>query len=470
MSHRLPHSACACQDFNRAELMRRAVAQAGKGLPAIEPGMPTPAGTGLSRRAFLLSSAGLMLSVYGAGRLLDPSRFEEGIALAAEATQQPVLVSVYLQGGIDSMSVLYPVGDPLYTQYRPVLGLSAEAGPVFDEDPRLHWHPLATPLAQLHSEGKVSVLPAVGYTDPNQSHFTSRHFWEVGATQAELVTGWLGRYLDLVGTANNPLQGLCLDESLQPSLATARMPVATIDTPASYTFYAQGVWGPPQEVMYDYFDAIGQVGARSGDPGMVQSGQAALMSSTLRKQLLPFQPKDGEGEPALPSGYPSAGDEFPRRMAGIAQLLAAGLPLHCVSLSTESVFDTHDDQVTQLSAGLGEAAQTLYAFQRDLEARGLADRVLTLVWSEFGRRPQENASGGTDHGAAGCAFVMGTRAAGKMIGEWPGLATGLDELGNLKATADFRGLYSSLLEQWLGHEAAPIIPGAAGFERPQVVK
>jgi uncharacterized protein (DUF1501 family) len=96
--------------------------------------------------------------------------------------------------------------------------------------------------------------------------------------------------------------------------------------------------------------------------------------------------------------------------------------------------------------------------------------VLTLVWSEFGRRPQENASGGTDHGAAGCAFVMGTRAAGTMIGEWPGLAGGLDALGNVRATADFRGLYCSLLEQWLGHEAAPVIPGAAGLARPQVVR
>ena len=224
-----------------------AAAQAGHGLPSIEPGMPTPAGTGLSRRGFLLASAGLALSVYGAGRLLDPSTFEEGIARAAAAPQQPVLVSVYLQGGIDSMSVLYPAGDPLYTQMRPMLAVPDGAGPAFAEDPRLHWHPLAAPLAQLHGEGKVSVMPAVGYTDPDQSHFTSRHFWEVGATQADLLTGWMGRYLDLAGSPDNPLQGLCLDESLQPSLATARMPVAAIDTPSSYSFYARDVWGPPQD-------------------------------------------------------------------------------------------------------------------------------------------------------------------------------------------------------------------------------
>jgi uncharacterized protein (DUF1501 family) len=467
----MPDRSCACQDFNRAERLRRAAAQPGRGLPSIESGMPTPAGTGMSRRGFLLASAGLALSVYGARGLLDPSAFEEGIASAAAASpQQPVIVSVYLQGGIDAMSVLYPAGDPLYTKYRPVLALPQAAGPAFSEDPRLHWHPLAAPLASLHDEGKVSVMPAVGYTNADQSHFTSRHFWEVGATQTDLLTGWMGRYLDLAGTADNPLQGLCLDEALQPSLATARMPVAAIDAPSSYSFYARDVWGAPQDIMYDYFDALGQVGLRSGDLAMAQSGQAALMSNTLRRQLTPFQPASGSSPPALAGGYPSSADKFPARMAGIAQMLAAGLPLRCVSVSTESVFDTHDSQVKAFNSGLDEAARTLYAFQRDLESRGLADRVLTLVWSEFGRRPQENASAGTDHGAAGCGFVIGTRASGKMIGEWPGLATGLDALGNVRATADFRSLYCSLLEQWLGHEAAPIIPGAAGLARMPVIK
>ena len=203
---------------------------------------------------------------------------------------------------------------------------------------------------------------------------------------------------------------------------------------------------------------------------MRQSGRAAGMSSTLRGQLLPFQPTNGAAEPALPAGYPVSTDDFPLRMAAVAELLAAGLPLHCVTVSTDSVFDTHSGQATLLNAGLGQAAQTLNAFQRDLEARGLADRVLTLVWSEFGRRAQENASNGTDHGAAGCAFVMGTRAAGTMIGEWPGLATGLDENGNVIATSDFRSLQSSLLEQWLGQDAAAVIPGASGFARVPVVK
>ncbi len=95
--------------------------------------------------------------------------------------------------------------------------------------------------------------------------------------------------------------------------------------------------------------------------------------------------------------------------------------------------------------------------------------MLIEVWSEFGRRPEENGSLGTDHGAAGCAFVIGSKAKGEMVGEFPGLAT-LDEDDNVRVTSDFRAMYCSLLEQWFGHDAAPIIPGAAGFARPVLVK
>ena len=109
------------------------------------------------------------------------------------------------------------------------------------------------------------------------------------------------------------------------------------------------------------------------------------------------------------------------------------------------------------------------AFQRDLEARGLDDRVMIEMWSEFGRRPEENGSAGTDHGAAGCAFVIGSRSQGQMVGEFPGLSS-LDANENLKVTSDFRAMYCSLLEQWMGFDAASVIPGAEGFARPQLVK
>ena len=134
------------------------------------------------------------------------------------------------------------------------------------------------------------------------------------------------------------------------------------------------------------------------------------------------------------------------------------------------MYDTHSDQAQELTDGLKLTADSLFAFQRDLEARGLADRVLVHVWSEFGRRGEENGSAGTDHGAAGTGFLIGSRVKGQMLGEFPGLATGLDDDGNLKATFDYRSLYCSLLEQWFGYDAAAVIPNAGAFARPVLLK
>jgi uncharacterized protein (DUF1501 family) len=446
-----------CDECTRADALR---AVAGAGLPAIEPGMPTPAGTGLTRRSFVARSIGLALAVYGAGRL---NVFDEGIAAAAaESPNAPILVTVFLQGGADSLSLLYPDGDPLYRTYRQRLGVSG--GTAFTEDTRLYWHPALAPLATLHAERKVSVLPAVGYDHPDQSHFTSRHFWEVGATDARLLTGWLGRYLDVAGRPDNPLQGLSITGSLQPSLATAKVPVAAIDGPDQYDFWVPGVWGSVQDRM---LDAIGGLGhARQQDPALRSVANVTAQVDRLRRQLAPFS-----GTKLVPPvAYPSGNDSFPKALQGLAAMIAAGLPLRCVALEATGSYDTHADQAAELAPALTTAAASLYAFQRDLEARGVADRVLTLVWSEFGRRAKENGSGGTDHGAAGSAFLIGTRAGGTQVGEFPGLASGLDPDGNLKPTSDFRGVYAALLEQWLQFDATRVIPNASKFARPQLVK
>ncbi len=445
-----------CDECSRADVLR---AVAGRGLPAIEPGMPLPAGTGLTRRSFVARSFGLALSVYGAGRL---GLFDEGIAAAASTRAHPILVTVFLQGGADSLSLLYPEGDPLYAKYRPRLAVSG--GTPFAEDTRLAWHPALASLATLHGEGKVTVLPAVGYDHPDQSHFTSRHFWEVGATDPRLLTGWLGRYLDVAGTADNPLQGLSLTGSLSPALATAKVPVAAIDGPDQYDFYAPGVWGDVETRMLDTIGALGSI--HSHDEAFATAARVTKQSATLRRQLLPFA-KDGAVKPSV--AYPATDDSFPKQLQGLAAMIAAGLPLRCVALEATGQYDTHASQTSELGPALQTTGDSLYAFQRDLEARGIADRVLTLVWSEFGRRAEENGSGGTDHGAAGTGFLIGTRAAGTQVGEFPGLAK-LDPDGNLRATSDFRGVYAGLLEQWLSFEAARVIPGVSKFKRPTLVK
>jgi uncharacterized protein (DUF1501 family) len=452
-----------CNEFSRSSLLRRA-AEAGAGLPVIEPGMPLPAGTGLDRRSFVARSVGLALAVYGAGSLRLPA-LEDGILDAASAAPaSPVLVSIFLDGGVDTLSLLAPVGDPDYRKLRPKLALP-DSGLRVGGDDRLRWHPSTASFKTLHDEGKLALVPAVGYRDADQSHFTSRHYWEVGATNPRLRTGWLGRYLDRVGSTENPLQGLSLDGELAPSLATGRVPVAALRGADEYSFWAPGVWGEVNDRM---LDAIGSLGAtqKSGDRALAAAGEVATQSDRLRRQLAPFK----SGGLVSPVAYPKHESDFPERLAGLASMLGAGLPLRVVALNAFGMYDTHSDQPEQLAEALKVTSESLLAFQRDLEARGLADRVLTLVWSEFGRRAEENGSDGTDHGAAGTAMVIGSRVRGGLVGELPALRNGLDRDGNLRATVDYRSVYCSLLEQWLGTDAGGVIPNARAYSRIGLVR
>jgi uncharacterized protein (DUF1501 family) len=452
---RQPNGHSCCGDYTRSQLLRSAAAEAGRGLPAIEPGMPVPAGTGLSRRTFLSRAAGLTLAVYGASKI-PLSAFEQGIAQAAPTDK--VLVSVFFDGGVDSLSVLAPVGDPRYAELRPNLALSPEAGTAFAEDPRLRWHPAAESLSALHAEGKVSAFPAIGYDGPDQSHFTSRHFYEIGEVEVGHRTGWLGRYIDSVGDEENPLQALSMDGSLSPMLATADRPAAAIDSVDGYDLWS-AVSNPVRDEMFRSFARFGSL--PSDSPGLAQVRRATAQTDKLRQDL------NGIGDFTSPVAYPDT--RFAHKLAGLAAFIAAGLPMRVVTVRAEGGYDTHADQADDLDRNLRETCEGVLAFQRDLEARGLADRVMVEMWSEFGRRPEENGSAGTDHGAAGCAFVIGSKAKGEMVGEYPGLEQ-LDAQDNLRSTSDFRAMYCSLLEQWLGHDAGPIIPGAASFDRPVLVK
>ena len=443
----------SCDNFTRSQALR---AVAGKGLPAVEPGMPTPAGTGMHRRSFLLRSAGLALSVYGASAVA-PGALDDGIAMAAETAGAPVLVSIFLNGGIDGLSVLAPYEDPRYVSLRPTLRVAS--GTPFTEDPRLVWNPAAEGLRGLYDAGKVSVMPAIGYTGANQSHFTSRHFWEIGSLDVQARTGWLGRYLDRVGESNNAIQGLSLGSSLSPTLATANVAVAATDSITDYTFTTPGVWEARMKAaQLDSFHRLGTLPA--DNPILGQARQAQANAAILRQQLASL-PADAAA-PAYPSNSVAS------RLKSLARMLAAGLPIRCATMDASGSYDTHSNQTSNFTSGLKATSDAIAAFQADLEARGIADRVLVHLWSEFGRRPAENGSRGTDHGAAGVGFLVGSRVAGTMIGEFPGV-TQLDAHGNVRATSDFRGLYCSLLEDWLGTEAEGIIPDASSFDRYAVV-
>jgi uncharacterized protein (DUF1501 family) len=466
-----------CDDFTRSELLRKGTYGARCTAREWDPRMPMPAGHGIDRRRFLLGSAklaGALLTVYGAGRLgVGPDALREGVANAAagQGPDSPVLVSVFVPGGMDSLSFLAPVDDPIYHKLRPTLALSDSDGTPLAEDTRLHWHPAAQPFADLHAQGKVTVFPGVGYTHPDMSHFTSRHYWEVGQLDTHTQTGWMGRYLDLAGTSDNPLQGLSLDGELNPTIATDRNPVAAINRPEDFAIWVPGVWGDVSDLAVGNMSSLGRTLARASDPALSYVGSVAAEIGTIQGQLAQFRDKNGNPTYTPPVSYPDGtrDSDFPKLLAGLAAMIAAGLPVRCVAITAPGEFDTHSAQAAAFESGLTLTAQSLASFQADLEARGIADRVLVHVWTEFGRRVEENGSQGTDHGAGGAGLLIGTRTAGGTVGEWPGL-TNLDPNGNLLFDVDFRAIYSSLLEQWFGHDAASVIPGAAQLPRYPLVK
>jgi hypothetical protein len=232
------------------------------------------------------------------------------------------------------------------------------------------------------------------------------------------------------------------------------------------TMWAYGFDEPIAGPAMEAFGQLGALGAPS--PAYAQARGAAWDTSIVLKEMAPFVGPEGKPTYTAPVPYPKDGGEFAGRLEALAAMLAAGLPIKCASLTGIGTYDTHSDEPTTLSTNLGQTVESVVAFQRDLEARKLDDRVIVQLWSEFGRHPQENGSG-TDHGAAGVAFLIGTQVAGTMIGEFPGLAK-LDENENLVNTSDFRAMYCSLLEQWFQTEAGLVIPEAAAFERPTLLK
>ncbi len=263
------------------------------------------------------------------------------------------------------------------------------------------------------------------------------------------------------------MQGLSLDQTLLPSLATAKVPVATLDDPTDYGFDSHNVWDVPGTLLPDAIGALGGLNDAQ-DPFLTQASQTAGESDQLRRQLARFIGPDGQAHYHTKVKYPDG--DFGSRLAGLAALLHAGFPIRAIALQAPGEFDTHEDESGPLADSLTQVAQGLAAFQQDLEQRNLGSRVMTLLWSEFGRRAAQNDSNGTDHGAAGAAFLIGENLNHKMVGEFPGLGRGgLDRDGNLKETVDFRAVYASLAEEWFHVDAERVLPDAKKMPRLSLV-
>jgi uncharacterized protein (DUF1501 family) len=435
----------ACHDFHAAEAEVRRT------------------GRGLTRRQLI----GAGLAVYAANALPVTRVFDAAAADAAAAPDAPVLVSVFLPGGLDLLDSLVPLHDyGRYADLRP--HLRVEGVPVSGAA-GLGMHPSLTTgigggIKGLYERGKVGLLPGIDYANPDLSHFHSRNFWETGMITHESVPGWLGRWVDKNGNRDNPLQGLSMGYSLSPVMRSGRAPVAALGSPSSAGFWLRDTWGEPFDAAMAAYGRMARRGP--GSSGLRASRQAARFAKQVADRLAPYVERDGRDPLASTVKYPD-GSEFGERLRYLAAMIEKPLGIRVASVQADGDFDTHDDQ-RELTTLLAEVSQALSAFQADLEARGVAGRVLTLVWSEFGRRPEENGSG-TDHGAGGIAWVMGNRARPGVHSEYPNLRA-LDDHDNLRVTVDFRRVYASLIEQHLGTDAAAVIPNAGAFGRVGLVR
>ena len=456
-----PHS--ACEDFHRTAATARH--------PFV----------GVTRRHFLGWGMGAGLALYTA-RALPLEHWMDGAQeAAAQNPQARILVSVFLPGGLDLLDSCLDTSQ--YGVYAGVRGSAArpETSDVL-AGTSISTHPSLAAgqdggLRALFDAGRIGLLPGIDYSNPDLSHFHSRRFWETGTITAAETTGWLGRWLDTNATPDNPFQGLSAGSRLSPTLLTSRSPVCSVESTRRSKLGIPGVSEPGLDrAMRAYGDLA--AARRTDGTGRAAARASARYAQTVADRLEPLDdsgpPAPTPGDPtdvasvqAPISGYPP-GSPFGERLRQLGFLLAQPLGTRIATVDCNADFDTHSDQPERLTRALSDVSGSLAAFQADLEARGLGERVLTFVWTEFGRRPKANRSAGTDHGAGGIGWVMGVRAAPGLRTEYPSLSD-LDGHGNLRVTVDFRAIYASLIEQWLGTSAEGIIPDSRSFARIRLV-
>lgn len=416
---------------------------------------------GMTRRNLLERGVGLWVGASALAGLSTRSLLEAASAQAQAAPEATILVSLYLDGGNDGLNTLVPLADPRYRELRSRLAIAPETTLPLAGVPEFGWNGALAGLRGLYDAGKVAVLPSVDFANADQSHFNSVAYWRRGIVGPSLVTtGWLGRTLDAVGVADNPLQGISVSWSPDPVLTSKRAPTATVYDPSGFSFHIDGVWER------DGFVAAYRNASRgrTGSSALAAARRTYENAFSVQERLAPLRVEGEQALPPTPLPYPDS--DLGTALRNLARMLGAGFGTRVAALSIGG-FDTHDDQVGEHPELLKDLGDSLSAWQADLTARGLAGRVITLVWSEFGRRPEDNDSDGTDHGAGGLVMVVGDRANGGIRSEFPGLSR-LDEDDNLLVTTEFRTVYASLLEGWLGVEAARVLPGIDAARIPLI--
>lgn len=393
-----------------------------------------------TRRAFIQSCAASTAAIaIGAAS----PRFLQNLASAAETAQgDNILVVLQLTGGNDGLNTIVPFKDDAYKKARPKLGLSADRVLKINDD--LGFHPSLKGLAKLLESGKLAIVQGVGYPEPNRSHFESMDIWHTCARKGgPRQSGWLGRYLDSLKEIEAP--GVHLGEDKQPlAIVADKTRCPSISSPEKFRLQDGGAPEVKQAITQN---ALASREGKGDLLSFLQTSTTSALSSSERISKALEAPSRGATYPDHALG---------KKFKTAAQLIAAEMPTRVYYFDLDG-FDTHSQQPEAHAGLLNQFSASVDAFLDDLSKMGQSKRVTVMAFSEFGRRVAENASEGTDHGAAGPMFLLGESVKPGLTGELPSL-TDLDD-GDLKFKIDFRQVYAAVLKDWLKADAGEMLLG-----------
>ncbi len=366
----------------------------------------------------------------------------------ATAKSDRSVVVVELSGGNDALNTVVPYSNGLYYDWR--RDVRIEQDQVLKLDDQLGLNPSMAPVKELWDEGKVAVINGVGYPSPNRSHFRSMDIWHTAESEGIGDSGWLGRTIrELDPKAENVLTGVNFGRGLPRALSCKGVPVASVGALETYGLLPDIKEQSARDLALEAFSQIygGAMAHDAVSQFIGQTGIDALKGADILR--------------TAPAKYHSsveyADTSIAQSMKNIAQVMTADLGTR-VFYAQYGSFDTHAAELETHAKLWTDTSSALGDFMDDMKEHDLEDDVLVLVFSEFGRRIQDNAAG-TDHGSGGVSFVIGGSVNGGLYGEYPSLKEKDHLEGALHFNTDFRSLYSTIADRWLGVDPQPVANG-----------
>ena len=416
--------------------------RARRGVPRhVEPGVSTPIGEAmvLDRRT-LISRSCMTAAAFAARPKWSAAGIFRDSSQARAAASDTILVVVDMNGGNDGLNTVVPFGARAYGAARPRIALSGSQLLPIDSKTGLH-----ASLSHLHGylqSGKLAIVQGVGYPGPDMSHFRSDDIWETGVAERVEGSGWVGRALDqLYRQDSEAIHSVAMSGPV-PAFNGEYVTTPVITDPGSFNYprddpnqvaALRAMFRPAGAANRDYVAHVGEIAL--ADAESVQAAFASYSSTVV---------------------YPE-NTGLATSLKLTASVIFADLGPR-VFWVVQGGYDTHSNELGDHGGLLSELDQSLDAFYRDLVEHGQDRRVVVMTYSEFGRRVEDNGSGGTDHGTAGLMFLLGTKVRGGLFGAPPSL-TDLDPDGNLKHSTDFRQVYASLLANWIDTDPVPVLFG-----------